>query len=334
VRTLEPFLGHTGEEADAVSGREAPASVSLASDVPAIEEAVARLPPRLRTVAEWLLSRWLGRFLMRTAASTIRIELFDRSMASAAQMFTSIFPILIVLGTWLDADGDTVARNLALPPEIRSVVDEAIGNDAASAATFGIVGTLFVVGSATSLSRALIRAYAVIWSLPRPRSRLRAAWRWAAAVIALAISLVAARLLVSAADRLPPPHTWPFAVAVTADVAIGLFLPWVLLAGLIRLRVLLPGALIFALAMVPIRAASDAWLPETLAGSASKYGMIGVAFTFLAWLYVIAFCFLAANIIGALLATDESALGRWIRGDIHSTLTRPVSSEWSRVPGS
>jgi len=299
--------------------------------VPAIEDAIARLPPRLRTVAEWLLSRWLGRFLMRTAASTIRIELFDRSMAIAAQMFTSIFPILIVLGTWLDAGGNTIAGKLALPQELKSVVDEAIGNDSATAATFGIVGTLFVVGSATSLSRALIRAYAVIWSLPRPRSRLRAAWRWAAAVIALAIGLVAARLLVNAADRLPPPHTWPLAVAGAADVAIGLFLPWVLLAGLIRLRVLLPGALIFALAMVPIRAASEAWFPETLAASASKYGVIGVAFTFLAWLYAIAFCFLAANVIGAMLATDESAMGRWIRGDLPSTLTRPASGEWSRA---
>jgi len=285
----------------------------------------------LRTTAEWLLSRWLGRFVVRTTASTIRIELFDRSMAIAAQMFTSIFPILIVLGTWVGADGDAIAGKLSLPEQITSVVDEAIGNDSASAATFGIIGTLLVLGSATSLSRALIRAYAAIWSLPRPRSRLKAAWRWAAAVIALAIGLVAARLLVNAADRLPPPHTWPFAVAIAADVAIGLFLPWVLLAGLIRLRVLLPGALVFALAMVPIRAASDAWFPETLAASASKYGVIGVAFTFLAWLYAIAFCFLAANVIGATLATDDSAVGRWIRGDLASTLTRSASAEWKRA---
>jgi membrane protein len=101
----------------------------------------------------------------------------------------------------------------------------------------------------------------------------------------------------------------------------ALFLPWVLLAGLIPTRVLLPAALLYALAMVPIRAASKVWLPQALETSADKYGTIGVAFTYLAWLYVIAFCLLAANVIGQVLATDESALGRWIRND------RPASAQ-------
>ena len=276
---------------------------------------MARLPPRLRGVADRLMRRWPGRFVVRTAASVVRIELFDRSMAIAAQVFTSVFPILILLGSWVPVDDDDVAATLGIPDETRSVLDDAIGADTASATTFGIVGTLIVLISATSLSRALIRAYAVIWNLPRPKSNLRSAWRWAAAVVALAISLVAARLLVQAASHLPPPDAWEVVVAIAADVAMALFLPWVLLAGSIPVRLLLPAALLYAVAMVPIRTTSRFWVPVALESSADKYGTIGVAFTYLAWLYVIAFCFLAANLIGQVLATDDSALGRWIRSD-------------------
>src|SRR5690242_8386712 len=79
------------------------------------EAAVARLPPRVRGVAERLMRRWAGRFVVRTAASVVRVELFDRSMAIAAQVFTSVFPLLILLGSWLPLDQDAVAAALGLP---------------------------------------------------------------------------------------------------------------------------------------------------------------------------------------------------------------------------
>jgi membrane protein len=305
--------GGTDQLGDGV--RPEAADVSPVVEAAAVEAAVARLPPRLRGVAERLMRRWPGRFVVRTAASVARIELFDRSMAIAAQVFTSVFPILILIGSWVPVDDDDVAATLGIPDETRSVLDEAIGADAATATTFGIVGTLIVLISATSLSRALTRAYAAIYNLPRPRTNLGAAWRWAAAVVALAISLVAVRLLAQAVSHLPPPEAWEVAVALLADVAIALFLPWVLLAGAIPVRVLVPAALLYAVAMVPIRTASRIWFPLALESSAEKYGAIGVAFASLAWLYVIAFCLLAVNVIGYVLATDDSPLGRWIRTD-------------------
>ena len=273
---------------------------------------VDRLRPGVRRVVQWLMSRWLGRFAMRTATACVRIELFDRSMAIAAQVFTSVFPILIVLGSWLHPEADTVADNLGVPDDTKAVIDQAVGG--ASTATVGIVGAAILLISATSLARALTRAYAAIWSLPRPKARLSMAWRWLAAVLALAISLIVVRRLIEAANRLPPPDAWGIAIAFATDVAVGLLLPWLLLARLVRIRMLVPGALLYATAMVPVRLASHLWFPERLESSATRYGTIGVAFTYIAWLYVAAFCFLAANVVGNVLATDGSGLGRWIRG--------------------
>ena len=83
-------------------GSSAPMSADAAARV-AAETAMGRLPPRLRAWLAWLLSRWPGRILLRSAATCIRIEVFDRSVIIAAQFFTSVFPILILFATWVGA---------------------------------------------------------------------------------------------------------------------------------------------------------------------------------------------------------------------------------------
>ena len=65
----------------------------------------------------------------------------------------------------------------------------------------------------------------------------------------------------------------------------------------------------------PVRPAADVWLPRALAVSADRYGSIGPAFTYLAWLYVVAFVFVTAAVLGQVVASDTGRLGTWIRGD-------------------
>ncbi len=277
------------------------------------EAALGRLPPRLRGWIRWLLSRWPGRIVLRTASTCIRIELFDRSMTIAAQFFTSVFPILILMATWVSSsDTDAVADAVSLPDESKAVLEEVA--EGTGGAAFGIVGTLIVLASATSLSRALTRAYAAIWGLPRPKSRLVAAWRWLAVVLGLALSLVAVRALGGYAADVPPRNVWQLAVAAVCDLGAAVFVPWILLAGVVPARRLAPGALLFALVMLTVRPTSTLWLPRALDVSAERYGSIGVAFTYLAWLYVVAFCFLVAAVVGQVVATDRGWLGAWIRG--------------------
>lgn len=284
----------------------------MADEPQRIDAGLERVPPRLRGVARWVLGRWPGRILTRSTAGFIRIEIFDRAMTIAAQVFSSVLPILILIATWL---GRTAASDSAeavdLPDETRSVVDEAV--QGAGGTAFGVVGVLIVLVSATSLSRALNRAFTAAWALPRPKSRLGSAWRWLAAVMVLALSVILVRALITVAGELPPPRAWQTATAFAADVAVAVFLPWVLLAGAVRPRLLVPGAVVFGLVMIAARPVSAAWLPRALESSADRFGSIGVAFTYLAWLYAISFVFLATVVVGRVIATDEGWLGRWIR---------------------
>ena len=278
----------------------------------AAEAALSRLPPSLQRLVRWLLSRWPGRIAIQSMAACIRIEVFDRSMTVAAQFFTSVFPILILMATWVGgSDTNKIADTVDLPKESRSVLEQAV--EGSDNTTFSIVGVLIVLVSATSLSRALTRAFATIWELPRPKSRLTSAWRWLAVVIVLAISLVLVRTLSAYVDEVPPRNLWHFIVSLICDLTVATFVPWILLSGRVQIPRLVPGALLFALTMLAVRPASAIWLPRALEESADRYGTIGVAFSYLAWLYVVAFCFLVTSVIGQVIATDRGRLGIWIR---------------------
>ena len=272
-----------------------------------------RLPPSLQRVLTQANSYWLGRLVLGTMVSTRRLELFDRSMAIAAQMFTSVLPLLIALASWVGFSSADVADVMVTPPEARMVVEDTLATTSSSA-TFGVLGILVVIVSATSLSRALARACAAEWELERPRYNLSSAWRWVAAILAVLVALLAAKPLYQVSLNIPPPNLWETVVGLLPDVAVALAVPSLLLARAVPVRLLLPGALLYGAVMLLVRPVSASYLPDALQASADRYGSLGVAFTYLTWLYVVAFCFLLSGVVGTVIVRDSGRLGTWIRG--------------------
>ena len=199
-----------------------------------------------------------------------------------------------------------------MPEQSRQVLEGAVEGGGAA---FGIVGALFVLVSATSLSRALTRAFAAIWGLPRPPTSLRSAWRWLAVVLVFALSLVVVRAASEPLDVLPPRELWPRVVSFSWTSRSQRSSPGSCSRAPSARGSWFPGALLFALLMITVRPATQAWLPGALEESADRYGSIGVAFTYLTWLYVASFCFLATALVGQVIATDPGALGRRVRGE-------------------
>jgi membrane protein len=277
-----------------------------------------RVPARLQPVVDWMMANWPGRIFLRSAATVVRIELFDRSMTIAAQLFTSIFPVLLTLAVLVGRSrAEDLADAVNMPDASRAVLEQALADRSNNA--FAIVGFLVVLISATSLSRALTRAFAVIWDLPRPKSRLSSFWRWVAVVLTLALFLLVVRALGRLVSEIPPKDVWGVLLTFGLDVGVALFVPWLLLARRVPARLLLPGAVVFGIVMLIARPATTFYMPHALEASANRYGSIGVAFTYLAWLYVVALIVLAATVIGQVVATDEGWIGRRIRGEPLST---------------
>ena len=148
---------------------------------------------------------YLLRLGARTMAGVVRVQIFDRAMTLAAQAFTSIFPVLILLGSVLGGGaGRELADAAGLPDTSRRVLDDAFGHGGFS--TFGVLGGLIVLVSSTGLARALARAHAVVWEVRRAPSGPRASWRWLIAVLVLAGFMVGSRLLGWLTHRLPVPQ--------------------------------------------------------------------------------------------------------------------------------
>src|SRR3954451_18122425 len=114
-----------------------------ADSPPLVTAQLARLPARFRPLAERLLQHWLGRFVIGCMVTSRRIELFDRSMTIAAQIFTSVLPILIALASWFGRDSaDVLTKAVSVPPETQGALEDVLA--APTDPSFGLLGVLVV----------------------------------------------------------------------------------------------------------------------------------------------------------------------------------------------
>ena len=95
--------------------------------------------------------------------------------------------------------------------------------------------------------------------------------------------------------------------------ALFLWVPWLLLAGVLAARCLVPGAVLMGVAGVLLSVASTIYLPRALSVGARQFGALGIAFTYLSWLFVIGFAIVLTTVLGRVLYTDEGWLGRQMR---------------------
>jgi membrane protein len=267
------------------------------------------LPGPLRPPLTWIAGRPVGRILFRTTSGLVAVQIFDRAMTLAAQAFTSLFPILIMVGAIFGADQVAEFASLARMPESsRYLIQETLSDRGPGA--FGVAGVLVVLLSSTGLARALARAYASVWEVSGMPSGVRAGWRWLLAVLLVAALLVGTRLAGWLTAGLSQPRLWYGALLLAADCAAAVLLPALLLGRAVPVRMLLPGGLAFALVMLAVRPAGTVYLPRALQTSHDRFGTIGLAFTYIGWLYVMAFCLLVTTVLGAVVARDDSAVGR------------------------
>ncbi|MEU4159066.1 YhjD/YihY/BrkB family envelope integrity protein [Actinoplanes sp. NPDC026670] len=253
---------------------------------------LAFVPQRLRTPVVTMIDELL------------RVQIFDRAMTLAAQAFTSIFPLLIMLSA-LAGGGSRqhLGELVRLPDTSARLLDDALDGSRSNA--FGLVGGLIVILSATGLARALVRAYRTVWQVPGRRAGASSTGWQIGSVLMLVGFLIVIRLLSSLTGMLPSPRAGQVVVTALADLALAVFLPRILLGPVVPWsRLLLTGGL-FAAVMVGVRAGGAIYLPRALQSSADRYGTIGLAFTYIGWLYVLSFCLLLTAIVAGVLHVPD-----------------------------
>jgi membrane protein len=289
-----------------------------------LESSVAKLP----VVGHWassalthplvrrVLGSWVGRVGARTLRDVVRVEIFDRAMTLSAQGFTSIFPVIIFVAAWRAGEGSSTGSDLAhylgLTEQASQVVEQAVPNEAEVANGFGFIGLLIVLVSATSFSRALACLYAKVWA--GGKVGLRGAWRWVAVILAVALSIG----LIESFQRLISGVRFntvaDAAVIFIVHSVLWTWVPWVLMSARVPMRLLAPGGVLMGATMVVLSGVGHIYVPRTLDAAANQFGSLGVAFTYITWLFVLSFALVLATILGAVIVRDEGWFARLLRG--------------------
>jgi membrane protein len=98
------------------------------------------------------------------------------------------------------------------------------------------------------------------------------------------------------------------AVVVTIGFTTGLWLmtPWILVAKRISWRRLLPQAVLTALSLDVLALVSVLYMPHAVSTASRQFGVIGVAFALLSWLFVGAFILVVTAAVGATLVEPRT----------------------------
>jgi membrane protein len=258
----------------------------------------------------------LERFVLKLVREIQRIEPFDRAMTLAAQAFTSIFPLVIATLSLVPRPESTrlrdqLAEALALPESTRSRLEEAFPDLEAQSTTFGLLGVLIVLLSATSFSRALTRMYAKVWSVGGP-GWVQGAWRWIAAIVVIAGCSVGLQVAWVAAEGGSLGVPGVMFLALVVNSVLWTWVPSVLLAGRVPWTLLAPAGVLMGVASVGIHAASRIYMPTALDYAARRFGDLGVAFTYIGWLFGVAFALIITAVLGSVLAREPGPVAGFL----------------------
>ncbi|MFI5531572.1 YhjD/YihY/BrkB family envelope integrity protein [Kitasatospora sp. NPDC051853] len=249
----------------------------------------------------------------RAVGQLIRVNLLDNATRLAAQAFLSALPALFVVAVFAPAsvrEGvvGSLRDQLGLEGEAQQQVRQLLsaGNDDVTQ-SFGVIGALVTLLSATALSRAMQRVCERCWELPKSGVRL-AAWRWLAWLVVWLAFLV---FQSPVRDGFGAGAWLGLPLYLVLATALWWWTQHLLLGSRVRWYPLLPGALLCGVAVLGLGLAAKVYLPRAVTQSVDRFGPYGVVFTSLSWLIVLFTAVTLAISLGRVVA-DEPAVTRWL----------------------
>lgn len=222
----------------------------------------------------------------------------DRAMTLAAQAFTSILPVLLLLTTF--------PRSGAIDRTISMFgLGGGLGPDDSTGtyASLGVVGALMTLISATSLARALDRMYVGVWEVRGVG--IRGWWRWLVVIAVLAAASVAqAVVLVDFTDsngRI---------VLSVAETFVIWTLTWAAVPRILsgqqmdRVDLCLLGA-VSGVGITAFVIATEIGYATVFHSARASFGAIGVVFASIGWLFIFMAVVVVATVLVKVIRTPD-----------------------------
>jgi membrane protein len=227
---------------------------------------------------------WLRRFF--------EVQGFDRAMAIGAYAYSALIPAVIVYSAAVTNESsfaDTLIDKFELKGSSADAVHAAFGSSSTVESSVTWFGVLLLIVAALSFARAMQRLYEGAFGLP-PLSMRNT--NWALLWLVLLFVGAAIRPLI---DRGP-------VTGLLLSGAVWLATPYLLLGRRVHWSRLIGVALLSALGMSGVGIWTVLYMPHAISDSAEQYGVFGIGFALLSWLFVTA-CVLVAAATGGALVT-------------------------------
>ena len=246
----------------------------------------------------WLRASLLGRLLERLA----ELNPLERALALGSKLFTTVVPLSILTSAVLSSSNSVADRLIegfdltgAGAAGVRTLLEVPSGQVVSAVS---LIGVLVLCYSFLSFARALQRIYEDAWHLPRLMSggvAWGALWLLAFAVY-FSLSTPLAHLFYRHGL-----HVGGTIVTLTLGSVLWLVTPFILLGRRVPLRVLVPGGVASAVLLSLFNVGSRVYLPYSLTHDIHRYGIAGVTFALLTWLFTFSLTMIVAAASGAVL---------------------------------
>jgi membrane protein len=260
----------------------------------------------LRTAGRRLETTLLG----RSVGSFLALQGIDRATAIAAQAFTALIP-LVLLVSGLAAAGhrdlvsDLLVRKFHLEGSAADAVRDLFAHP--SAASTGAFSVVLLVFSGVSLTRRMQRMYQDAWQLP-PRRGVRGSLNAALALAVLLVEIGLLFLVRTLVGALPGGWALGGTISVLASLLLWTAVPWLLLDRRVSWRRLMPTGALTAVCAGVYALATTVYMPRLMSTYSLRYGLFGVTLALIGWLLCIAFIFVTSTVVAAEFDRDQD---RW-----------------------
>jgi membrane protein len=244
----------------------------------------------------------------------VAIEGTLQATVLAAQAFTSLIPLMVVVAAFAPGNSDLADRivdRFGLEGDSARSVHQLFASAGETESTITWISVVILLLSALSFTRALQRVFQRAYD--RQPEGLKDQQRGFAWVLCLA-----AWVTVLSPLREPLEDVGGVVFAVVLSTLTG-FMLWLgtplLLLGERNWRRMVPGAFVCGVLGALLSVASSIYVPILMDWSAGKYGLIGIAFALQSWLLVMAFVVVTGAIVGAVVVERHGTVSlRRLRG--------------------
>jgi membrane protein len=241
-----------------------------------------------------LRERWEGSFAGELVAELVRIEILDRALALASKMFVAVIPLSIIINARVpgtDNFGDSLVNRFGLSGTGAEATRTLFATNGEIRGAVSVLGFVILLYSVFSATKGLQGVYLDVWRLPI--QRLDAILRRGAWVVTFVVFTALLAPLSGFTER----HHLPVAgatVALVSGAALWLWTPYLLLGRRLPWRRLIPTGLITSAGIALYSLGSAIYLPSVFTANAERYGLIGIAFSLVTWLFGYAVVVVAA----------------------------------------